>query len=774
MTSDRSPQPSKEAWEGRKDIIRRRYLIENRTCGDIQKELAALGFKVSERQIKNRLSEWKLERKKTPHQHYMAMLVVAECYKAGGFEVEFDVPKREERAIYTTQKVKKECERVRKRYTKCPEPFRLPSLYEARHILDMAEIYWREKHLMVQPTWVGPVRLSDGILSWNLPPELAYRTCLPNTDGDVNAQDGNHVACLQVRQEADRSVIGQFTTAFSSGKHQDWPACYGPQPNEDVRMTDTPASTGAAHSFQSVKNEHTPRRPCAFGVFASSQQDVPFQGTSLQAVSFATFRKVGVESPSPPPMRPMLFKQEDDQRPPFDCPVGGDRTSPGSPFYKKSTSNFSMCRSCSPPHAHSDFDFIDSIDSLEYPSNAVKIEPSDHQNLADNTFPDEDSCAEDHKLTASRWAAPYYMQCLSDDVQEAALQRSLARSMQALEYALGHNNEFILPCLSWTILVLGQNQKMRELADLLYTSCSLINKQCNISNSLSYAVPFRYAHAWASNNLEGMNLFGGRLEGSHAEIRYIWGKNHPNFFVSGYLYAWHLVRKQDYARAIELLTENLPVCARKMGRHDLLTISCLTVISRAHAEMGNLQEAVRYCREAMLATQLLEVIEKDQHHVKVHRPVLQRFRLELLARHAALIYHLHDHINAEKQLWRVLHIRGQLCGLKSGDTWEAAWHLGPVLQSKGQGKTWDGLMNFIIEGYKWMNERDWYIKKGKKLPDPPVAPPCWWPFKFEKDAKAEGHPSMRDEDFYRSSMPEGFSQERVQAAFASMAHLSVV
>jgi len=201
-----------------------------------------------------------------------------------------------------------------------------------------------------------------------------------------------------------------------------------------------------------------------------------------------------------------------------------------------------------------------------------------------------------------------------------------------------------------------------------------------------------------------------------------------------------LVRRRNYARAITLLTDNLPVCAKEMGRHDLLTISCLTVISRAHAEVGNLHEAVHYCREAMEATQLLEEIEQQRYQVDVHRPVLQRFRLELLARHGALIFHLQDHINAEKQLWRVLHIRGQLCGLKNGDTWEAVRTLGLVLQNNGQGAIWQELMSFIKKGYDWENWRDGYIQNlpehGMKPGPPPAAPPCWWPFTFDKSIKA--------------------------------------
>ncbi|EXJ58107.1 hypothetical protein A1O7_05531 [Cladophialophora yegresii CBS 114405] len=165
MAADRSPQPPKEAWERRKHVIRRWYLTENRTCEDIQRTLENEGFKVSERQIKNRLSEWKFERKKTPFQQYVAMLVVADYYKSCGVDIDFEVPKREERVTYTTQKVRKECERVKKRYATRGQPLHLPSLSHAQAILEQNKISWSEKHLVVRPNVFEQDHPYNGLLS---------------------------------------------------------------------------------------------------------------------------------------------------------------------------------------------------------------------------------------------------------------------------------------------------------------------------------------------------------------------------------------------------------------------------------------------------------------------------------------------------------------------------------------------------------------------------------------------------------------------------------
>ncbi|EXJ58106.1 hypothetical protein A1O7_05530 [Cladophialophora yegresii CBS 114405] len=428
---------------------------------------------------------------------------------------------------------------------------------------------------------------------------------------------------------------------------------------------------------------------------------------------------------------------------------------------KWSRSEFTICRRCSPPHSHRDFDFNESIDSLENKFPLAQTDYLDMRTFSGNARLDEHLSAELHKLTASQWAAPCYMQC-SKDARRDALERSKAHSMDALQYALEHNNEFILPALSWVILVLGQTERKQLLAHFLRDSCALIDRQPRVRRSFTYATPFRYAWAWARDDEEDMNRVGDDLERSHIQIGQIWGTEHPNYFVSGYLFAWHLIRKGEYDKAIRMLTESLPVCERRMGRHDLLTVSCLAVVSRAHSEIGNLRLAVEYCQRAMAATELLVADQHRSEVHQVHRPVLKRFSLELLERRASLTLHLRDHLSAEKQMWRVLHLRGHLDGLDSGGTWSAAQKLGPMLEGRGYTAASEKLMNFIRERYRWEQLNAWYREdaKTRQPPPQPPAPPCWWPFR-RKDGQM-GCPACPDTQ-PEAEQSYNFSTRRIQS-----------
>jgi hypothetical protein len=334
---------------------------------------------------------------------------------------------------------------------------------------------------------------------------------------------------------------------------------------------------------------------------------------------------------------------------------------------------------------------------------------------------------EEEKLMASQWARPYYLQCFSKSDDEA-LERAKSKSINGLRYALKYHNEFILPCLSWIMLILGQTERTRELADFLQACCDVIDEQRHLSDTLAYAVPFRYALAWARDEEEQMDQTGESLERSHNQIRQIWGDDHPNIFVSGYFYSFHLLRRGGCNQVIALLTPSLSLCERRMGRYNLLTISCLAVLSRAHAEMGDTNGAVDFVRKAMVAARYLELIETD---VRVVRPVLQRFRLSLLVRHADLILTTDDSANAEKQLWRVLQIRGLLYGLSSVDTWNAAQSLGVVLKATGKITVWEGLLDYLQKQYAWEQDRDWYLQQGRQPPPPPPPPACLQGFQLQ-------------------------------------------
>ncbi|OAG43961.1 hypothetical protein AYO21_01813 [Fonsecaea monophora] len=714
MVGDRSPQPPRETWEALKADIRRWYLRENRTCEYIQKQLRLRSVFVSERQIKNRLSEWKYERKKTPHQHYLAMLVVADSWKARGSEAVFEVPKRDERVTFNAQKIKKECERVRKRHLLHRESFKLPSLCEAEYTLRVAGISWKEKDLLVHHNRAREIQLYGGPLQWhaNLH-SLPFRNCgVRNRD---TLTTGESALTLFLNRQPEDSPPSQFEPVQACNVPSDDsmpripspPEIYTPPTTSSPERLSPPTVTVATNDSQVLPPEPIPCNDLSWPVGAGN----------VVGGGNASFQLSPVHTLLSLPPEPFQIEDEAYPSPYSNCSVSSTTTLLVLATPSETIFNPNSCRSCQPPHSHQSYDFSESIGTL---CKGIKYEPPEYASYFQPVHSFQVTTEEDHKLSASQWAAPYYLQCFSDDLQEDMLEFRKSQSMDILQYALEHNNEFILPCLSWTMLVLGQTQRMEQLANFLSASCSIISSQPAMRKSYTYEVPFRYALAWANNDPEEMEFYGESLGRSHAQIGQIWGREHPNFFVSGYLYAWHAMRKGEYHEALKLLTSSLPVCERKMGRHDLLTINCLAIAARAYAQVGRTEAAVQCYRRAMSATQLLE---EDQTHIEAHGPVLQLFRSTLLSRHAMLLLRLQDPLNAEKQLRQVLDLRLLIHGVHSLIIWWAAWPLVSILRETGHVADSESLMDELVRWHNWEQEVEWYIQRGER---PPPRPPFQW------------------------------------------------
>ncbi|OAP59947.1 hypothetical protein AYL99_04949 [Fonsecaea erecta] len=717
MVGDRSPQPPRETWEALKPDIRRWYLRENRTCEYIQKQLRLRSIFVSERQIKNRLSEWKYERKKTPHQHYLAMSVVAEAFKARGHEAVFEVPKREELVTYNAQKVKKECERVKKRYLSHRESLRLPTLFEAEYTLRVAGISWKFKdHLVMHNNHAARIQLYGPPLQWHTSPHDLPHRIVTVRNGDILTNGGSVPTLLENRQDDEDSPLSQLDPVHTCNSPEDDPVSQSPSPPKISPKPNTPPSVTSPQDLP----------PPILTAATTGSQFLPLEPISCNELSWKALMAEVTDGRNVFfPMNPThavlsstleTFPVEDEahSRLHANCSISPTASlfvlaSPSDTIF-----NPNACRSCPPPHSHQSYDFGESIGTL---CKGIKYEPPEYPTYFHSVCSFQDSSEEDRKLSASQWAAPYYVQCFSEQPQEGILEYRKSQSMHILQYALEHNNEFILPCLSWTMLVLGQTQRMGQLADFLSASCSIISSQPAMRKSYTYEVPFRYALAWASNDLDEMELHGDSLGRSHTQIGQIWGREHPNFFVSGYLYAWHSIWRGDYHGALRLLTNSLPVCERTMGRHDLLTINCLSIAARAYAHLGHIKAAVQCYRRAMSATQLLE---EDQAHVEAHGPVLQLFRSTLLARHAMLLFRLQDPFGAEKQLRKVLDIRLLIRGVHNLIIWWAAWPLASLLQETGQYADANALINELHQWHYWEQEVDRCMHVGLSPPPRPL------------------------------------------------------
>ncbi|KIY00564.1 uncharacterized protein Z520_03227 [Fonsecaea multimorphosa CBS 102226] len=735
MVGDRSPQPPRETWEALKTDIRKWYLKENRTCEYIQKQLRLRSLFVSERQIKNRLSEWKYERKKTPHQHYLAMLVVADSWKARGGEVIFEVPKREERVTYSAQKIKKECERVKKRYLLHRESFKLPSLCEAEYTLRVAGISWRDKDLLLDHNRAGKIQIYAPSLQWHASLNgLPVQPC-PVRNRDILANGGSPPTLFQDRQDdKDSPPSALEPVAACSVVPPNNPISQTPSPPDTPPKLNKPPRVGSQGILSPPTGivATTDCQPSSLEPVPCSDLPWPVAAANTADNGNALFQTDPAHTLLSPPDEALPIEDETYSPPHSNRTMSSTATLVVLATPSETTLNPNACRSCLPPHSHQSYDFSESIGTL---CKGIKCEPPDYSAYLHPVYCFQNTSDEDHKLSASQWAAPYYLQCFSEHLQEDILEFRKSQSMHILQYALEHNNEFILPCLSWTMLVLGQTQRMEQLADFLSASCSIISSQPAMRKSYTYEVPFRYALAWASKDLEEMELQGDSLGRSHTQIGQIWGREHPNFFVSGYLYAWHSMWKGDYHAALRLLTNSLPVCERTMGRHDLLTINCLSIAARAYAHVGHTEAAVQCYRRAMSATQLLE---EDQAHVKAHGPVLQLFRSTLLARHAVLLLRLQDPLGAEKQLRKVLDTRVLMYGVHSLIIWWAAWPLASMLQQTGQLADSDALMDELCRWHYWEQEVEWCLQAGE--PPPPRPQFHWLRFEPNMTKKEEQSP----------------------------------
>ncbi|KAJ9621144.1 hypothetical protein H2204_011971 [Knufia peltigerae] len=132
----------RRSWNRWRDTIGHLYLDENWTMPEIATHLTSYGMVCNHRQIKNRLKDWGWELKKTPTRHYLAMMAVAEEMRKDGDDddIVFRVPKRRSTEHYDLKRVSRACLRAKKRLDEVQKDFALPSVEDARLVLEDAGI----------------------------------------------------------------------------------------------------------------------------------------------------------------------------------------------------------------------------------------------------------------------------------------------------------------------------------------------------------------------------------------------------------------------------------------------------------------------------------------------------------------------------------------------------------------------------------------------------------------------------------------------------------
>ncbi|KAK5213646.1 hypothetical protein LTR47_000834 [Exophiala xenobiotica] len=665
MTSTKAPCHPREVWEAWKGTIAQMYLRENKTCGEIRTHLLGKNFPCSERQIKNRLSEWKFECKKTPSQHYLAMLVVAEAYPADGYEVMFDVPKRHDREVFSLKKIKKECDRVKKKCHKDRTRFGPPSLEDAQRILCDANI-----RVNWEPTGTQPL----------------FQPCVCHKGNDNTYCYGANCSAEVGRcsvdgwtYQAPEPVNSSFSTNYSSpsimSSHRCSPSCVNTPCtafSDDKLHASSMVSSGTkdlgSRSVHIIRENisHTP---------PPDDPEPPSESAELASLHAALDLKLGLSSP------PASLCDEEEPMPDFD---------------------FSQV--------------LDTNDSEEENGDGGIGGPwrwrKDNMNL--------------HRMNVCGWAAPYYWQFFQECTDPTTLKLSKRQSIHILQQSLRDDKNLLYPCLDWVLAVLGSQNRMAELKDFISTSCTVIDNDPELRKNKAFAVPFHYAMAFANYDYTQMDHWGNELSNAYLEVRNRWGERHPNSLVVAHFCAWHALHCRQFDEAVTLLTHSLPICEEVMGRHNLLTINCLTILSRAFEEAQNIDGAMVYLQSA-----LSRFVSK--------RPDLEKLRLILVQRLALIqLRHTNDLHSAEQNLLQVLCARGFLGGLDSKQTWSTIHRLGELFFTTGRIQQGHTLIDYCTKRLNWQRAHDDDCCHAPREKPPDL--PWWWPFEVRD---ATGRRSFR-------------------------------
>lgn len=722
----RSQQPSKEVWESFKERIREWYLRRNYTCNAIRRLLAGEGLVVTSRQLKIKLSEWKFELKKTPHTHYLAMMAVANFFHhQHGVELEFQVPKREDRFAYPIRTIRKESHRVQKRNPAT----KLPSLENAKDTLRKNDITYAPRGLCNLVLWEeSPAHIWYEQQSFQ---DLSSQSCSPATMDTPPPQLVPSPTYHYHHTDNDPVLLAQP----QYWHFQTYPTQAPPQPDIYYTMLTPESFTTSCSTASSPVSDislldahHQMMTTNESADFAAGLDGThgTFHGANPVSSSGFTLHETmgGLDLNSTEPDPAIIVDFIEPQSSTLNAHV-----EMGDELYLYSD----LCYKCPPEQQHIDYDFeicisqaIGSLtDSCPIPGANRSVSPQGSHTGTDSS----NRLLETPRMNVVKWATPYYVSCFLKSVNAETLKKSKQESLDALRQALDlerlGDNVQILPCLNWTMLVLGSFLRLEQLTDLLDSCCRIISEYQQSSQHMEqygiYEVIFRYAWAWASDRDQDVEHYGRLLINSADKIKRVWPSENPNFLVSSYLRAYHSIANQNPSQALEILHACLPISERIMGHHDLLTINCLAIASRASAQIGKMNEAAGYLKGAMDAARYLEKgFQPPDVQQSLHRSVLQQLRLTLLDRHATLLLEvLNDQCQSEAIYWRILQLQSLMVGSYSSQTFHAMEQLVSILDQTGRKGVSERLHKYIEKRSSWELECVSCYEKARPLPPPP-------------------------------------------------------
>ena len=282
--------------------------------------------------------------------------------------------------------------------------------------------------------------------------------------------------------------------------------------------------------------------------------------------------------------------------------------------------------------------------------------------------PSPDDSYDRDDLLVGQWGYHHMLACIYCE-SEALSARHREEATTIFETILRRAHKFILPGLNWMTsnLLTISRAKYKSFLD---QSIEVIDRLQG--DNLMYGHLYKYARAVLDEDESEIDRLGAMFGQTRAQFQLIFGPGESlNMLVLDYYYLWHLLTKGQHQAAFPRLHTLLVTSERLAGPLDLLTINCLTMISRAHIDINEPGEALRYLIDAC-------------HRSKVGHGHQNPFRLRLIHRLALLHQTLGNFAEAERCLREVLVSRTEVLGISNNYTWGSVLALREFLISQNR------------------------------------------------------------------------------------------
>ncbi|KAK6383705.1 hypothetical protein LTS17_002997 [Exophiala oligosperma] len=677
MSNARSLHHPRDAWEIWREAIGHLYLAENRTCGYIKAFLISNHFPCSERQIKNRLRDWKLERKKTPSQHYLAMMSVANNERNAGYEIVFKVPKRWGMEHFNLKKIKKECDRVKKRFGRAHDDFSLPSLENARLVLRNAGI----TPFLGRPAPYPDISGAPGDYKrYSLGnPFATYTGWIVPSDDSVQVSGGDferRSVCIFLENPP---TCHSSPTAVQTSAIQVDNLC-------TIASGDDLASSLPMSVV--VKNPPSPQWPlCEDNGMNWEPCILDDQPRSLAYPEPTTVLHDTLPTVALCPDRTSFVIALLDTRSGFTSLQCYD-------FKEEPMTNFEISR-----------------------NQDIIMKEGNYNNLHANQYskPVESGLFR-RGIDIGPMDISHSSQDPKDFVNDITQDDDESRVVYGLLDGVG---EWLLPTLIWMQVILASDGREKDLKQFLSNTCNTLEQAHYLENKDAFAVPFRYVWADLIRHSNGRIYWGQKLPFAQTQIINIQGFYHPNTFIIEHYTAWCDMYCGRLRKGVTTLKASLAVCEAYLGLDSIVTITRWVLISRGLEKQDNLDEALVY-------------ITKATKQLNGSRSDLAKYRFMILHRRGVIELQTNRLEEAEQHLLAALLGRFEVCGLEDNATWSSVSQYTHALVLTGRVDTATEVSDYFTRRLNWERNLEWTIGHQEDLDIPD--PPSWMSAEFHSKA----------------------------------------